>query len=417
MNKKGKKKFPLLLVFLALVMFIFLGGFIALNLPKEVDLGQTSDPEDNLPNPPPSEPEYVDITISSVGDILIHNTLYYAAYEPATKSYDFRSQFQNVKPYLEKADITIANLETTLAGPEKGYSGYPKFNSPDSIIDALKDAGVDIITAANNHRMDMGISGFYRTIKIVKDKGLDIIGVKPKNEEKTYMLRNVKGVNIAFLNFSYAYPLGDGSLSINGLILPVNMRNLIDIFNPEDLEESIKALGEKITGAREDGAELIVVCMHWGDEYHRQPNNFQKELAASIVNLGADVVFGGHPHVLQPAVYLVSPEGTKIPVFYSQGNFISDQRKETVDDIYTEQGIIAQVTFRVPKGEKPQILQVDTIPTWVNKKVIANRFVYEIIPAQKALKSKENFPLLNAADIERINFCVNTVDLLSKELR
>lgn len=404
-------------VFLALIMLVSLSGFIALKFFKGIASDQAKEPENNLPNPPWSEPEYVDITISSVGDILIHNTLYYAAYDPATNSYDFSNQFQYIKPYLEKADITIANLETTLAGPERGYSGYPKFNSPDSIVDALSDAGVDIITAANNHRMDMGISGFYRTIRVVKDKGLDIIGVKTANEEKTYVLRKVKGVNIAFLNFSYAYPLGDGSLSINGLILPANMRNLIDVFDPEDLGKSTEALGEKITRAKEDGADLIIVCLHWGDEYHRQPNVWQKELSANIVSLGADVIFGGHPHVLQPAVYFDPPQGTKVPVFYSQGNFISDQRKETVDDIYTEQGIIAQVTFRVTEGKKPQIIQAEAIPTWVNKKIIANRFFYEIIPAREALQAKENFPLLNAADIERINFCVNTVDLLSGGLK
>lgn len=376
--------------------------------------------------------EYVDITIASVGDILIHNTLYYAAYQPSTDSYDFKKQFQYVKPYLEEADIAIANLETTLAGPEHGYSSYPKFNSPDTIIDALQYAGIDILTAANNHRMDTGVSGFYRTIDIVRDKGLDLIGVKAHEQEETYVLKEIKGVKTAFLNFGYVYPQWDGSVSINGLPLPAKMSNLFAGFDPQDLDISMEALEQQIAKANKAGAQIIIVFMHWGDEYHRLPNDFQKQLASNLVSLGVDAIFGGHPHVLQPAVYLTSPEGKKIPVFYSQGNFISDQRKETVDDVYTEQGIIAKVTFRVQKSEDKissaqpsaqpepfavEVIKAEAIPTWVNKKMLNNRFHYEIIPAEEALASQDKFPLLDAYDLGRIGFCRDTAEEISQGLK
>jgi len=394
-----------------------LGGKLSEQISRFVSLGQERPSENGPPgrstNQTSAERDYVDITIASVGDVLIHNTLYYAAYDPAARSYDFNDQFKYVKPYLTSADVAIANLETTLAGPEKGYSSYPKFNTPDSIVDALKNAGVDVLTAANNHRMDTGIPGFYRTIRVVRNAGLDIIGVKAEEKEKTYVLKDIKGVKTAFLNFGYGFPLGDGSLSINGLILPVDMSGLVDIFDPQDLNKSIAALSHKIQAARDDGAELIVVCMHWGDEYQRQPNDFQQKLAANMVALGADVIFGGHPHVLQPAVYLPSSEESRVPVFYSLGNFISDQRKETVDDIYTEQGMIAKVTFRVQKKRKPLPIEVEAIPTWVNKKTVNGRYRYEVIPAQEALQSKEKFPLLNAADLERIRFCSDHVSRLT----
>lgn len=380
--------------------------------PVKEDPTENKSPGQDAAQPPP-EPDYVDITIASVGDILIHNTVYYAAYDPATGSYDFTDQFRYVKPYLTDADITIANLETTLAGPEKGYSSYPKFNTPDSIVDALKDAGVDILTAANNHRMDTGIPGFYRTIRVVRNAGLDIIGIKAEEKEKTYAIKDIKGVKVAFLNFGYGFPRWDGSLDINGLILPVDMSGLVDIIIPEDLNKSINALSNKIQDAKNDGAELIVVCMHWGDEYQRQPNEFQQKLATTMVALGADVIFGGHPHVLQPAVYLPSSEASRVPVFYSLGNFISDQRKETVDDIYTEQGMIAKVTLRVQKNQKPQPVGVEAIPTWVNKKTINGKYHYEVIPALEALQSKEKFPLLNASDLERIRFCSDQVSRLT----
>jgi len=399
-----------------------LGGLFSRILQSDYHEKFKPDDPDKLPKDPDitspdSQPAYTDITIASIGDILIHNTVYYAAYDPSTHSYDFNRQFQYVKPYLESADITIANLETTLAGPEKGYSSYPKFNTPDSILDALKGCGVDILTAANNHRMDTGVPGFYRTIRVVQNQGLDIIGVKAEEKEKTYVIKDIKGVKVAFLNFGYSYPLGDGSLDINGLILPVDMSGLLDTFDPRDLEKSTAVLANRISDAKNEGAELIVVCMHWGDEYHRLPNDFQQRLASRIVALGANVIFGGHPHVLQPVVYLASSEESRTPVFYSLGNFISDQRKETVDDVYTEQGLIAKVTFRVQKNKQPQPVHTEAIPTWVNKKIINNRFVYEVIPAKEALKDKDAFPLLNAADIERIRFCADTVDQLTTTLR
>lgn len=388
---------------------------------KIAETPQSPKPPDNNGNytPLPIRRDYVDITIASVGDILIHNTVYMAAFDPQTNSYDFKSQYKYVKPYLEDADITIANLETTLAGQDRGYSGYPEFNSPDSIIDALEYSGVDILTSANNHRMDKGINGFYRTIEVVRNKGLDIIGVKALEEEKTYVIKDVKGVKVAFLNFGYSNPLADGSLSINGLILPKDMVNLMDAFDSEDLDASVEMMGNRIKEARADGAQVIVVCLHWGDEYQRLPNLFQQKVAEGLVKLGVDMIFGGHPHVLQPAIYLPAPYGggVPVPVFYSQGNFISDQRKETVDDIYTEQGIIAKVTIRVYCDDCPRVIDTQAIPTWVNKKRINNKLVYEVIPVDEALANKEKFPLLTNEDMERIKYCQDIVKDLSSGLK
>ena len=415
-----KKRFVLIL--LLSFSFIFIGSIYRSQDPLPDN--RIQDPSPPVVDQNPHEPEYIDITISSVGDILIHNTVYMAAYNPQTNSYDFHGQFQYVKPYLEQADVTIANLETTLAGPDRGYAGYPQFNTPDSILDALKDAGIDILTSANNHRMDMGVRGFYRSIEVAREKGLDIIGVKAVEEEKTYVIKDINGIKTAFLNFGYSAPLADGSLSINGLILPKEMTGLMDAFDPNDFEGAAEKIGERIKEAEEDGAEVVAVFMHWGDEYHRLPNNFQERLAERMVMQGADMIFGGHPHVLQPAVFLAGPDGQQVPVFYSQGNFISDQRKETVDDIYTEQGIIAQVSLRVYSDKSDnnnnkkslEIIEAKAIPTWVNKKRINNRLVYEVIPVDEALADRDKFPLLTDADMLRIKYCQDTVKHLARGL-
>lgn len=424
-----KKNYKRLLILILLIVVVLTGSILL--LPS--DMLQTQNfsglfpalkeklmPQKSLPSPddqhPVPEPEPVDIHLASVGDILIHNTLYFAAYDHATQTYDFKSQLQYVKPYLERADITVANLETTLSGPEAGYAGYPNFNSPDAVADALKYAGVDIVTAANNHRFDTGANGFYRTIRAIRERQLDIIGVKAAEQEKTYVIKDINGIQTAFLNFGYGYPRQNGSLDINGMIMPASMSGLIDTFDPQSLDQATAVIAGRIAEAKEAGARLVVLFMHWGHEYHRQPNDFQKALAQRLADLGADVIFGGHPHVLQPAVVLTSAQGQKVPVFYSQGNFISDQRKETVNDIYTEQGIIAQVTFRFRGEEGPDLINADAIPTWVNKKIINGRYVYEVIPVPDALRDKDQFPLLNNQDLERIRFCDETVKTLTTGL-
>lgn len=364
-------------------------------------------------NLPPSQEEtkttYVDITVASVGDILIHNTLYMAAYDPSTGSYDFKNQYQYVKPYLEDADIALANLETSFAGQEQGYSGYPRFNSPDSLLDALKYAGVDIVTGANNHRLDQGVSGFYRTIDVVKDNGLDIIGVKSEQKDKTYVLKDIKGVKVAFLNFGYGFKNSDGSLDINGLILPVDMSGLMDTFDPNDLAQSATIIEHRVDEVRQAGAQLVIVSLHWGNEYQRIPDTFQQDLASELAAYGVDAIFGGHPHVLQPVVCLTAADGKKVPVFYSEGNFISDQRLETVEDINTERGMIAKVTFRVYSDQAKEAMKIEALPTWVNKKRINGKLVYEVIPADEALSAPGKFPLLTNADLERIRSCSDAV--------
>lgn len=414
MASKAKARFYVFLV--VFIAILIAGGLIYGFQHFRESQKEPSAHETDLNPAPQPEPEPVHITIAATGDILIHNTVYFAAYDPKTNTYDFRDQFQHVRASLSEADLTIANLETTLGGPAQGYSGYPQFNTPDSIIEALKESGVDVLTAANNHRLDQGVPGFYRTINVVREKGLDIVGVKNEETEKTYVLKTIKGVKVAILNFGYGYPLENGSIDINGLILPASMSSLMDTFNPLDFQSSVQKITAKITKAKEEGAEIIVLCLHWGDEYHRQPNDFQQKLASELVNAGVHVIFGGHPHVLQPVEYIKNPQGLKVPVFYSLGNFISDQRQETVNNIYTEQGMIAKVTLEIKKGESPQVIAADGEPTWVNKKIINGKFFYEVIPVREALSSPDSFSLLNQADFERINFCQDTVKTLTKGL-
>lgn len=389
------------------------------NIPKDstpiVQESKTTSKEGNLTQGSTSKGNnYVDITISSVGDILIHSGIYKSAYDEKNKSYNFNEQFKYVKPLLEKADITVANLETTLSGQEAGYSGYPTFNSPDSIVDALKECGVDILTASNNHRLDKGEKGYYRTIDTVRSKGLDIIGVKKSEEEKSYVIKNIKGVKVGLINIGYESKLKDGTRTLNGIPIPKKLNNLIDSVDYSDITEAYTKVEKLVLETKAQGAELLIVFMHWGNEYERKPDDGQKKIARKLCELGVDVIFGGHPHVLQPAEY-ISEGNNETFVFYSQGNFISSQRIETINNVYSEQGIIGNATLRYYKNGKKEIVEASYIPTWVNLKN-SPKLIYEVIPADEALRDRGVFKNINAKDIERISYCKDSVDKLMNSM-
>lgn len=343
------------------------------------------------------------VTLSSVGDILIHNTVYMAAYDAKNNTYDFKPQFAGVKKYLEKSDITIANLETTLAGKERGYSGYPAFNSPDEIVDALKDSGVDVLTAANNHRVDTGEKGFFRTVKTVKDKGLDIIGVKSSTEEKSYVIKDIKGIKIGIANFTYETSPSNGFKTLNGIAVPKTVEPLIDMVDLSKLDETYKTLENRVAEMKANGAEVLVFCMHWGNEYQRMPSKEQELTAKKLSDLGVDIILGGHTHVLEPMDFIHSDISKKDTfIIYSQGNFISDQRLETINNRNSEDGIIVNVGIKKTfKNNKIEITFADYMPTWVNKKTVNNNLFYEVIPTEDALTGV-NFPNINEDDKKRI---------------
>ena len=146
----------------------------------------------------------ITFNLVSLGDSLCHNTQYWDAYNSATKEYDFSYVYEDIEYYTETADITIGSLETTFAGAERGYSNYPTFNTPDSLATALKDIGVDVISLAGNHALDYGYTGLCRTIDVLDKADISHLGTYKSAEDRDKVLvKNVKGVKIAFINYTY----------------------------------------------------------------------------------------------------------------------------------------------------------------------------------------------------------------------
>lgn len=256
----------------------------------------------------------VNFNLVATGDILCHNTQYFDAYDSSTGTYDFNYVFDDVVKYIEPADIAISSLETSFAGSDVGYSNYPRFNSPDSLITAVKNIGVDIISTAGNHCLDYGFSGLSRTIDVLDSNGLSHLGTyKSKEEQSKILYKDIDGVKIAFLNYTYG---------TNGIPVPSDKDFCVNLID-KDLMSS------QINLAKSENADVIIACMHWGTEYSTVQNSEQEDLADFLFESGVDIIIGNHPHVAEPmekrSVTLEDGTVKDCFVIYALGNFTADQ--------------------------------------------------------------------------------------------
>lgn len=367
---------------------------------KEVEhnseLEEDSILEESIEDPIEEKVESVEIT--AIGDVLMHMGIVNSQYDEATGNYNFDDNFEYVLEYLSRADLAIANLETTLSGKEKGYSGYPTFNSPDEIANAMSNSGIDIVNNINNHSMDMGKDGFLRTRKVLLEKGLECIGSRTSQNDKRYIIQNIKGINIGIIGYGYTTEADGSGRGLNGIPIPNDIYPLMNTFNPNNLEKDFIDMKNQIENMRSDGADAIVFHIHWGEEYQLEPNESQKNLAQLLANENVDVILGGHPHTVQPIDIIYSDNKKhKTIVAYSLGNIISNQRKETVGNPYTEDGVIVNVKISKNFNTGEVIAEeVNYIPTWVQIEVNSGEKIYRIVPFEE-----ENKDYLSQEELKR----------------
>lgn len=330
------------------------------------------------------------LEIVCTGDIMVHDPQIPAQYFSSKKKYDFNNNFQYIKKYLEKADLAIGNFEGTFGG--KPYVGYPLFSAPDELAIALKNAGYDLIITANNHMVDRRDKGVIRTLKKLREQGMETTGSRLNKSEPRYSISNVKGINVGTVAYTYetGAPRKDGTVFINGINTPLATAELINSFSYKQLDKSIAKIEKTLDEAIDAGSQIQILYLHFGEEYHRAPSDYQKKIVNYFVNSKkVDIIFASHPHVIQEAKYVTSKDKSKkVPVFFSMGNFISNQREETLQNRYTEQGMIARVNLDFDKnGKKITSIKMGATPTWVDRYTSSSRPVYEIIPLDKELKN------------------------------
>lgn len=344
-------------------------------------------------NQPPLFTMTSQATISVMGDIMGHNAMLTAAYIPKSKSYNFENIFPYIWKYVSASDYAIANLETTLRGTEGGmkYQGYPTFNTPDTIVDAAKKAGFDMLLTANNHSNDTGIDGMKRTLEVLNEKGLDHTGTFLEDSDKRYIVKEINGIKVGMICYTYETDgYNKNKKYLNGAAMSDSAAKMINSFNYKRLDNFYSELSDNITSMKNDGAEAVMLFVHWGTEYKTSPNNYQKVIAQKACDLGVDVIVGGHPHVIQPIDLLTSSDFShKTLCIYSVGNAVSNQRRSasTLKTGHTEDGCVFSVTFNKYSDGKVIISDVGLLPTWVN--VFANpetqRNVYRIVPLDKSV--------------------------------
>jgi poly-gamma-glutamate capsule biosynthesis protein CapA/YwtB (metallophosphatase superfamily) len=318
----------------------------------------------------PPQPTKV-VHLAAVGDIMMHSPQIRAG-QLTKGGYDFRPFFKEIKPYIDSADLAIGNLETTLAGKSYPYSGYPRFNAPDEIVDALKYAGIDLVSTSNNHALDTGEKGVIRTYQTLQAKGVQPVGTSPSAPQRHATLVQKNGIQFAFLAYTQ---------HTNGLPVPTNKPYLVNMMNTQQIAHDIQTV-------RQQGVDFICVSLHFGEEYQQEPNEFQRKIARQVLADGADVILGSHPHVLQP-IEKVLVAGKEKWIIYSLGNFISNQHNS-----YTDEGAIVylDVVKDVEKGQT-NLKEVSFLPTYVHKYRLHGKAQYVVIPMEKkAPVSLDRYP-------------------------
>ena len=398
MNRKvrrRKKRIKLMSWSLVLLVGVLAASFVVRGIGKdgkkdkqpleehpEEQIGEEASNEVKEPQPEPD----VTVRIRATGDIMFHPSQLDGAYDYKTNTYNFEHSFKAIKNIIREADIAIANFEGTTAGNEVyAYQGYPLFNAPDEALDAIKNAGFDILSTANNHSLDTRKAGIIRTIEQIKARGMEPIGTFESKPETRVLIKDVKGIRFAFMAYTEM---------VNGLetvLTPEDLDVMVNIIDEEKMKEDI-------IYAKDNNADVIIAYLHWGDEYSRIQAQRQEILADMLFRSGVDIILGSHPHVIQPTQTLDYDGKTKF-IAYSMGNFLSNQRVETLVPYgmseqvskYTEDGIIIDIEIEKKGSTKEiSIKNINYIPLWVYKGVKENGTAEHIVyPIMDYIESAE----------------------------
>lgn len=291
------------------------------------------------------------VTIRAVGDVMMHEAQLEAAARPG-EGYDFSAQYADIAPSLMAADYTIANLETTVGlYSDQPYSGFPMFNAPPELLTALREAGVDFVTMANNHILDRFYDGMLLTMDNVEAAGLAYGGVnRSKEEQLKPNIVEVGGVKLGMLCYT------DYTNGLEKRSDPQARESGVNYIEDADFAAEVQKL-------REAGADAVIAYMHWGREYRREANDEQRAVTDRLLAAGVDVILGSHPHVVQPAGMreVTLADGTKHEalVAYSLGNFNS-----AMTDEYTDSGIILEFTLVEQEAGGFAVENIGFVPTY-----------------------------------------------------
>lgn len=403
-----------------------------------------------------------DIKISFTGDIMFERQYVKAC---LTGGEDFDSMFQQVRALISESDYVVGNLETVCAGKDQKYSHeIYSFNSPDSILDALKLSGISMLTTANNHCLDRGVDGLLRTLRELDSRGLEHTGTFIRSDEnERFLIKDFGGLKIAFVSYTYGtnyvenkIELQDSEKGYINLLKPqrsgaitaekenINffrqiIVRLTQLFFSSDVRMRIKKLlglrlnvpvTDKITEGDLDDiylddfalqlhkakqfSDFVFLCLHVGGQFNDKPGEFSEYIINYAVKNGVDAVIGNHPHVVQKF-----SEINSVPVFYSLGNFsFSPGSLYVLHELLPDYSVMPHFYFS-KSGDKYQFKKI----TYTLLKTIEDRKnMIQVVPVSVLLKDvtedHEKQKLIDDANFiaKRLGFALRQNDLNISEI-
>lgn len=344
-------------VLISLVIFIFAGCTVSFAADRTVV----------------SEAEVV-----SGGDLLISREML----ENTKKGnkYDFSYIFKYVDEYIKEADYAVVNLETSIGGKALGYSGFPWFNTPESIVTAAENAGFDMFLTASNHSYDQGYKAVKYRLSVLDKKDLDYIGTRKTASGNFHKVINVNGIKIGMLNYTQEAPTSTknrvvlnyiGSMGGKEVVVGKDGKKLISSYNNKYITEFYSRAKKDIAGLKSKGADIIVVYPHWGKEYNIGYNDVEDKIAQKLCDYGADVIIGAHPHVVEPTkVYTSKVSGKTTICLHSMGNFVSNMgawQKEKKNAPYSQDGALFKYTVKKYSDGTAAVTKADVLPLYVHR--------------------------------------------------
>ncbi|MNH95751.1 Capsule biosynthesis protein CapA [compost metagenome] len=360
MTKASKYHSVTILLLLTMLLLVTGCGLGNQTSPHEAS-GTPAATQSPKPSTTPPKEQVMKVSLAAVGDVLIHSSIFKDA--KTKDGYNFQPMFDPVKSFIEQADIAMANQESMIGGEQLGLSDFPRFNGPYEVGDALKATGFDIVNLANNHTLDRGEAAITNTIQHFRKLGIAYTGAYLSVEDQQEIrVMQKNGISFAFLSYTYG---------TNGLPVPKGKPYLVNLID-------IPTVTADITKARKL-AEVVVVNVHFGQEYVNMPNTSQKKFTQAAAEAGADIIIGHHPHVLQPIEWITTSSGRKTFVAYSLGNFIAAQE----GDLKRTGGIVQLEVQKTVRGNESQIQLINPsfIPTWIK---MTNWRQYQIVPLWEA---------------------------------
>lgn len=304
------------------------------------------------------------VSISFVGDLLMHTAERKSGYNEASNTYNFDYFFKDIKKYFDGKDYVIGSLETPIGKEtsDKLYSGYPTFYNPPEFALASQKAGINVFVTSNNHVLDRGEKGTVKTMEWVEKYGIPYSGTFKTSKERLQnpvLFLNKNEIKIALVNYTE---------SLNSSVPKNNY--MVNIIEPNQIKKDIQF-------AKASKADVIIAWLHFGTEYQRYPNDKQKQIVKEAIDDGADIIIGSHPHVIEP-MEVIDISGRKVFVAYAIGNFISNQYWR-----YSTDGMILNVDLEKKDG-KTSFNNINYIPTAVVREYSGPQTSYE-----KAVKESD----------------------------